>query len=285
LIALTADEFLIHPLKAPRTLQSIDLTALHAAGGQGFAAAGSVTALAVHPERMRHPYLVRNDDTIWELDTLTGLSTRFATVPRPRQIVFGGPEQRLHVLAEGRIVSLDLNGSRVAEVAVDDSVAAIAYDTRENRVIAVAPGAPGAPGRLLRFDSRLEPVGASSIPPIPCAAGLLVKDDPVTGAVWLACRGSSELTRLQPGTTGIMVPAQVTLESARPVESFAVASSGHLYVTDGRELRVYDSNGRRATQSPLDGQKAGPIVDVLRSFSNFDPARMRNPQYRNVLPE
>jgi hypothetical protein len=170
---------------------------------------------------------------------------------------------------------------------VDDSVAAIAYDTKQNRVIAVMPGVPGAPGRLLLFNSRLEPVRALSIPSIPCGAGLHAKDDPVTGALWLACRGSSELLRLAPPTAGIVAPppVRVTLEGALPLDSFAVASSGHLYVSHGREMRVYDSNGRRASESPLDGERAGPIIDVLRSFSNFDPARMRNPQYRNVLPE
>jgi hypothetical protein len=72
LVALTSDGSLIKPIKATSTFQAIDLAGLPGAGGGGFVAAGTVTDLAVHPERVRHPYLVQNGDTIWEIDTLTG---------------------------------------------------------------------------------------------------------------------------------------------------------------------------------------------------------------------
>jgi hypothetical protein len=49
-------------------------------------------------------------------------------------------------------------------------------------------------------------------------------------------------------------------------------------------LHVYDQNGRRVP-SPFDGRHVGSVVDVARSFSNFDPRTMAGPKYYNVLPQ
>ena len=106
-------------------------------------------------------------------------------------------------------------------------------------------------------------------------------------AVWIHCSGQDFVTRIDLGRSATGVPAgarQVKLQGSLSPSSFSIGDNGYLYVSDSGVLHVYDQTGRRI-QSPFDGQHAGKIVDVGRSFSNVDPATMVGPKYRDVLPE
>jgi hypothetical protein len=63
-----------------------------------------------------------------------------------------------------------------------------------------------------------------------------------------------------------------------------VDDAGNLVVSDRGTLTVYAANGARVEGSRFTGLPGGSSVDVLRSFSNFDPRTMTDVRYRNVLP-
>jgi hypothetical protein len=78
---------------------------------------------------------------------------------------------------------------------------------------------------------------------------------------------------------------EIELEGAHSPTSFAVDDRGHLFVSDGGVVYEYDARGNRAAWSRFTGLPGGQVMDILRSFSNFDPRTMRDARFRNVLPE
>jgi hypothetical protein len=85
-------------------------------------------------------------------------------------------------------------------------------------------------------------------------------------------------------TTGTAATVtHIPLDGAIAPASFSIADSGQIFVSDGGVLHVYDTSGRQVT-SVFNGLPGGRLVDLLRSFNNFDPLTMNTPGYRNVLP-
>ena len=124
------------------------------------------------------------------------------------------------------------------------------------------------------------------MPPVYCRTPVTAHAEPGRAAIWLHCASQNYLTRVEISGIASGVPVSVRpvpLEGAINPASFSVADNGYLYVSDLGVLHVYDRDGVRV-RSPFDGRRAGRIVDVGRSFSNFDPATMVGPKYYNVLP-
>ena len=242
---------------------------------------GVIVDVAIHPEGTRHPYLVEGDNTIWQIDTLTGASTRFATVDNPSRIVFGGPEQKLYVLLRNHVISLGLDGRQDARVLLDGPLADIAYDGAGDRLA----GLSRRDGELVLFHADLGPAGKIPLPGFSCDDRVSLAYEPQSGAVLVHCGHSSRVlrVRLDQGRRGTV--EAVELQAARDPLGLTVDDEGHLFVNDGGLLVEYDRSGGLVAGSAFTGLPAGESLDVLRAFNNFDPRTMDNFLYRNVLPE
>jgi len=243
-----------------------------------YAAAGSVTDVALRPGGVKHLYLVAGDDAIWQLDVVTGESSRLATVGSPMRIVVGGPEMTVFALLPREVVALEAGGQESARELLSEPLADIAYDERNDRLVGVTARGDA----LVLFDARLQAVGRVALPALPCDGRLTLVYDPSTGKFWLSCDGSPVLRLID--TSG--VATEVRLEGALRPRGLAVDDLGRLLVNEGDSLVHYDGHGRRLRgERGFTGMPGGPIVDIRRSFSNVDPATMNDARYRNVLPE
>jgi hypothetical protein len=244
----------------------------------------NIVDLAVHPERTTHPYLVEGDNTIWQIDALTGESTRFATVGNPTALTFGGPQQYLYVLLPNHIVAFDVDGRQQARVLLPEPLTDIAYDSSRSRLVGVAERGD----KVFLFDDSLAPLDSVAFEARFCSGDTSAATDARTGAVWLLCKGETVLTRLVMGDVrlaekGVEVSV-IALEGAQNPTAITLDDTGHVFVSDGGLMAEYATNGRRVVGSRFTGLPAGQHVDVLRSFSNFDPRTMNDIRFRNVLP-
>jgi hypothetical protein len=244
----------------------------------------TVTDLAIHPERTTHPYLVEDDNTIWQLDVLTGQSSRFATVGNPRRLTFGGPDQNLYVLLPNHIIALDTDGREKARVLVKEPLRDVAYDSARNRVVGVAERGD----RVFLFDESLAPLDIVQFAAPFCDGEASAATDTRTGTIWLLCKGSPTLTRLVVGDQRFgekgVDARQISLEGAQNPSAIALDDNGRLFISEGGTLTEFAISGRPVEGSRFSGLPAGQNVDVLRSFSNFDPRTMTDVRFRNVLP-
>ena len=245
------------------------------------ATGGKVMDVAIHPSRTKHPYLIEGQNAIYEIDALTGHSTLFATVRNPKKIVFGGREQRLHVLLPNSVISLGLSGRTKARTNLEEPLAEIAYDTRNNRLVGVSQQID----KLYFFDSDLNPAGAISLPAFRWNAPVSMSINPKSGVIWLHCDGSPKVVRVvfKPGSRTPEI-TELMLQGARQPIGLTIDDQGHLFVSDGGRLAEYDRNGRSIVRSRFGGLRAGQTIDILRSFTNFDPRTMSDVRFRNVLP-
>ncbi len=244
-----------------------------------------IVDLAIHPERPVHPFLVEGSNTIWQIDTLTGRSSRFATVGNPRRLAFGARDQRLYVLLPRHIIALGLDGIEKHRVLLREPVSDVAYDRVRRRVVAVSAGG----GTIHLFDEALQRLQTVAVSEPFCRGRSTADTDPQTGTILLHCEGSSVLRRLfvgdlRSGEKGIEV-REIELEAAQRPTAFAVDDRGHFFVSDAGVVHEYDTGGNRPERSRFTGLPGGQVVDILRSFSNFDPRTMRDARFRNVLPE
>jgi hypothetical protein len=242
----------------------------------------AIADLAISPEGTKHVYLTEGSDTIWQVDSLTGRSAAFATVNGPRKLVFGGREQKLFVVTADQLITLGRDGRQVDATPLKDPLAAIAFDERADRLV----GLTERRDRLVLYDENLVPRGSVALPQLGCRGGLTMKVDPATGEIVVHCDGATTLTRLTIADDGSAVRArQVLLQGAAAPGGLTVDDQGHTFVSDGGRLADYDPDGRLVESSPFAGLPGGANVDVLRSFSNFDPKTMSDARFRNVLPE
>jgi hypothetical protein len=243
------------------------------------ATGGSVTEIALSPGDVRHPYLIEGDNTIWQIDALTGRSSRFATVGNPRRLTFGGREQRLYVLLPRHVISLDRKGRQLDRRLLDTPLADIAWDASHDRLVGLSTDGR----RLLFFDPALKPAGELAIPGLPCGGRLSIEVDPTTGEIFISCDRTNRVLRVSAGRGG----AVTTLELAgvERAAALSIGDGGRLFVSDGAQMFEFDSAGRPVERSKFSGLPGGRGLDMARSFSNFDPATMTGPAYRNVLPE
>jgi hypothetical protein len=77
---------------------------------------------------------------------------------------------------------------------------------------------------------------------------------------------------------------RVALQGAKSPKGLSVDDRGHLFVTDGGEVAEHDAAGAPVTGSKFTGLPGGQVVQILRSFTNFDPTQHAGPAYFNVLP-
>jgi hypothetical protein len=252
------------------------------------ATGGGVLDLAISPEGTRHPYLVAGCDAVWQIDSITGTSSRLATVDHPRRLVFGGADQSLYVLTDGALVRLGRDGRLQSRTTLKMPLDAIAYDERHDTLVGVSVAAL----RLFFFDHDLHPAGQAELP---AQLGVSLADTAGGERVSLAAApdgslllhrdGATDLFALGQDGRGLWQAEKVTLQGAGKPQALSVDDQGHLFVTDGGTLVEFGASGRPVEGSKFTGLPGGQVVDVLRHFTNFDAKLHTGPAYANVLPQ
>ena len=226
----------------------------------------NITDLAIHPERTTHPYLVEDDNTIWQLDVLTGQSSRFATVGNPMRLTFGGPEEYLFVLLPNHIVAFGTDGGQKARVLLKEPLIDIAYDSARQRVVGITERGD----KVFLFDNSLALLDVVELTGSSCPGNASATTDPRTGTIWLHCTGSPVLTRIVAadirfGETGITV-SEIRLEGALNPSAIALDDQGHFFVSDGGTL----TDTPATAGLPRDRASAACPPDRMSTF--FDPS-------------
>ena len=234
--------------------------------------------LAVNPFSTRHPYLLEKDNTIWQLDALTGRSSRLATVGNPRRLVYGGREQKLYVLLKDHVVSLDPQGRERDRVLLPDRVDEIAYDRKNERLVGLSARGDSA----FSWDTNLRPQTFDVFPALPCGGGAEIGFDP-DGALLLHCPGTGDVFKKP--VSSKPPPSTFELRGAPNARGLVADESGKLFAVVDGHIAVFDADGTRLTDSPFAGKPAGDHLDLQQSFSNLDPALLTGPGYHNVLPD
>jgi hypothetical protein len=241
---------------------------------------GPVIDLAMHPQRTTHPYLVERSSTIWQIDALNGVSTRLANVGQARALELSGSDQTLYVLTKNHIVALDWEGRRKGRVLLRDDVEQIAWDASRNELLAASLSS----ARLYRFSAGLEAIDAIDLPPVDGTGRLHMSVDPRSGVLWLLREGAAAALRITGARGRSVIAERVPLSGVVAAESLSVGHNGLVYVSDGGRIRVFDAAGEPEPRSRFNGLPGGALLELPRSFSNFDPAIHTGPAWRNVLP-
>jgi hypothetical protein len=125
-----------------------------------FKANGPVADLAVAPEGFVYPYLTRGSDTLWQLDTVTGQSTKLADGPAGEsRLTFGGRAPTLFVAGRDELVSFDRTGKRLRSTRVAGGLDAMGLRRRRQPV-----GRPVARDAPAPLSSRTSLNGAALWP-------------------------------------------------------------------------------------------------------------------------
>ncbi len=248
---------------------------------------GRVLDAAINPIRVKHPYLVEDSDAIWQLDSLTGESSRFARVPAgPLRLTYGGTDESLFVLTPRQIVSFDRDGERKGRIDLPRPLDAIAFDEKNEMLVGLSRDS----GRLYLFDPSLRRVESFRVPDgvIGARGRVTLTINPTTGEMWTLTEGARFLNRLEPsgrssdrlGARAVALPAEVTSPHGLNVDE-----RGSLFVTSEGKIYPLDPDGRLIRTSPFFGMPGGHGLQIARPFTNFDPAVHTGPAWINVLPE
>ena len=237
----------------------------------------NITDVAVDPMLTRHVYLTDGSNTVWELDSLTGRSTFLATVEGARRVVIGGKERRLYVLTPNAIVALGRDGRALNQVALKDSLGDITYDSNQDVVIGI-----NSTGDTLQvFDAQLTPTSTFSLGQTVAEGGdISLQFDASTGSI-IINSGSPRLWRVLLAPRSAPQVTSTALEGVRAPKGLTVGDNGHLLVTDSGVLVELDGQGHVITGSIFRGLPGGSRLDARRSFSNADPSRDIDPNFRN----
>jgi hypothetical protein len=244
-----------------------------------------VIDVALHPQATRHPFLVDDSSTVWQFDTVTGEVDAFASVPGARRIVFGKDQTLYALTASGTIVGLDRNGRAVkrGRAAGGLTLDAIAYDEANDRLV----GYSRQRNTLVFFDGDLIVRGSTALKPNQVARGtshVSMSIAPKTGAIHLTRDGLPGVVRVSFRRNGSAVTRQLALPGVQDASGLTVDERGHIFVNSGGYATEFDASGRPVEWSPFAAMRAGSVVQVLRPFSNADPAMATSPSFRNVLP-
>lgn len=244
----------------------------------------NVLDLALNPIRVKHPYLIDDTDDVWQIDPLTGESSRFATVRDPLRLTYGGTKENLYVLKPHQLQCFDRQGRRTQNIGLQSPLDAIAFDERNQTLV----GLSRSSRRLYLFDSSLRRLGSVPVPDevFGGEGRLTLSIDPSTGEMWTLFEGARYISHFELNEERITRLRQITLpdELLRP-QGLYVNEKGEAFVTGDGRIFPLDENGRIKRAAPFYGLEAGAGLQIARPFTNFDPATMVGPAFFNVLPE
>lgn len=234
--------------------------------------------IAINPTRTEHPYIPGGLNEIRMLDMLTGETRHFADVRLPRRLVLGGRNLDLYVLKDEGLVLFPMGGGRL-DMPLRDPLAAIAFDDRTNALVGFSKRSL----KLYFFDPQTLEVRRSVQVPPPCRGNV---DMSITrgGAILTHCDGSDDVRRIT-FSDGRPRFETVKLQGVQNPIGFYGDERGVLFVSDGGVIKVFDPSGSPVTNNLFAGLPAGRSLQILRPFSNFDPAVHMTKSYFNVLPE
>jgi hypothetical protein len=241
---------------------------------------------------------------LWRLDLVSGESTEIPLPEEPGQVVTGRRPvtvagvnrsgDRSFYIDEGGILSVvPLPSGRLG--------AALSYVDGTDEVVILSPSS----GELLRY-----PAGLATGPTIDALPAVIAPRGGVDLAVsedgqevWIADAEGRAIYRLMYGAGGGLVvsetiPCCTFTEggiAARPEEKpekISIGGSGPccarlLVLSNGSllELEPNAAGGWQPADDPLfSGHAASGFIDLVRSRTNYDPATMSGPQWRDVLP-
>ena len=163
----------------------------------------------------------------------------------------------------------------------------MAYDDDADEVLLLST----ATGVLLRYPKGL--VGSPTVWTLPTAitftgdVSMALAPD---GKLWLADSGGATLSELteDPAGGALLVSDTITHPTLTGPSAIAANNIGQVLVSDQGVILEFEKDpltGWQAAADPLfTGLAAGGLFQVARSRSNFDPATMTGPAWRNVLP-
>jgi hypothetical protein len=246
------------------------------------ATGGNILDLAVSPEKTQHPYLIEGSNAVWQIDDITGTSSKLADVMHPERLVYGGADQSLYVLTDKQIVRLSRNGRPEDYAPLDFKLDAITYDQSTDSVVGVSTAAK----KIYFFDHHLRSIGQADLALPDTGPGTghwsLTAEE---GGLLLHRDGSPTIYRLSHGDTTGWVTTTITLQGAIDPTGLSTNEIGHLFVTENHKIVEYDATGHRVEGSRFTGLPGGQVVQMLMPFSNFDPRIDTGLAYQNVLPQ
>jgi hypothetical protein len=245
---------------------------------------GPVTDLALAPEGVRDPFLVKGSSKVYEADPITGAATPFATGPAGAGLLaYGGRRQTLFVAGRNGLVGLDGLGHAVARADLSAPLDALQYDTAHDRLV----GVDAEKGTVRFFDTQLNPAGGFRFDP-----STLSGDGPTSlaiassGRLLLRRDGSSKVVSILPavqrGARGRGNAARTRtfrLAVSPEARGLTVDDFGHMFVSLRGKLIELARDGSRVERSPYNGVPAGTSIDIARSFSNADSALRQQLDY------
>lgn len=250
----------------------------------GTPGARNVLDLALNPARIQHPYIIEGADDVWKLDVLTGQSTEFARVKDPLRLAYGGTDENLYVLRPHQLDCFNRAGHRTRNLGLQSPLDAIAYDEKNQRLVGLSRDA----GRLYLFDLSLKQLETMPLPDevLGDAGRLTLGINPATGELWTLFEGARYISRFELDETDIVRLQRLPLpeEIVQP-RGLYVDEMGNAFVTGDGSVFSLDKNGRLKRNSSFFGLEAGTGFQLVRPFTNFDPARMVGPSFYNVVPE
>ena len=234
---------------------------------------GSVRTLALSTRNDNPAFLVKGSNTVWQLDALTGKSSKLGSVSGARALSFGGPGQRLFVAGKKKLVAFDRTGKVVGSKSLSAPLDALSFDARTNRLAGVGKS------RLMFFDAGLHTLASRTLPAVqkkgsgtPLLAfgpkGQVVLGKSGQGAV---LQGSpvAAATARRGARAAALAPISLkrrTLQGGGKVHGLAVDDLGQVLVSVGGKLRVFSPGGRRRATSPFAGLAGTAVLAVTRSI-------------------
>lgn len=253
---------------------------------------GSVNDIAYDPLDTKIPYLIEGQDSLFELDLLTGESRVLPAVQRtesglptfvkPQRLLIGGPERKLFVLQPTQLTCLSRTGEDAKVVPLRSPLAAVAFSEKTGLLY----GFDRATGELLQFDQDLNLVRADRLGiALATPYRLELASNPLTGGLTLLCDGSVDIWQIAFGDSVVPQVKKVTLQGARVPVGIDLDEAGMLIANDMGRIVSFDPNtGRPSYTSPFVGLPGGTNQRIVRSFSNYNPAVHVGPSFDNVLP-
>jgi hypothetical protein len=230
-------------------------------------------------DRTRPLAVIAGRDALELTEVNVARATRrtLATLPHaPLRIVAGGADGAFFVRMPGFLGKVMADG-RVASVAADPAIEALAYDDFDNHVIAVSAT------QLLAFDHELRLVARA--PSVAEGRGrLTIHVDPLQRRLLALRAGDTSIHAVELGVDA-HEPTKIVLRGARTPASFDVGPGGALYVSDGGRLREYDRDGSPRPDSALDGAEVGDILVLPRGIDNSLEAGAVGPAWRTLAAE
>jgi len=227
---------------------------------------GRVRDVAIAPEGTKHPYLRDGSNAVWQIDTLTGRSSRLAGGPaRASSLTFGGPDMTLFVAGVHGLLALDRFGHRLAATSPAHPLDALAFDDHANRLVGLSLAAR----RLYYFSPTLQAEGSQRLPKAALrGSGHISLAISRQGRSLIHRDGQSTIT-ISGENPGAFHP--IAVGGLRDPQGLTVDDNGHMFVADRGRIVDLLPNGRRAPRSPFTGMPARRFLHVARSFSNVPP--------------